>query len=242
MGINENKHPQHAFLSPGCFVLLQQFDGVCKSVSRLRAQVTEGQEEAKQAVAQQQQQQQLLEHQQLVLLEHMTELSSQLEGLSPASDALEAGRSPGGAREAGGGDDNNSGEMLPNAEGDASAAQFARRIDKAVEEKRYDDAFGMAISADLQKETRGYWVTYLCGTIDPGHLFDIDPPPLGQAALLGVAKGKQSASNLTCSVSRLPAFSFGSSASLRLTLCVFFCVSGIRPSCTKSFMHHACMV
>ena len=177
----------------------QNCDVTGKSLSKLRIQVLEAQEEAKQAAAQQQQQQHLhqqqlllLQQQQQLLLEQVTEMASQLGEVSAVADSTEgpSEHSRGSHRQALR-SPTRAVEEKPAAAHRETSAQFARRLHTAVDEKRYDDAFGMAVSADIQKYTKGYWVTYLCKTLDAGLLFDMDPPPMGQPALLGIVKGAQ---------------------------------------------------
>ncbi|KAL8271445.1 hypothetical protein Esti_004646 [Eimeria stiedai] len=154
----------------------------------------EARDEAKQAVAQQQHQQQVQQQQHAVMLEQLTQLSAQVGGLSVSSRVAGEGAllalSAGEPAKVGV-------SSRPKARTDVLfpmenerdfAAHFTRKLNTALEEKRYDDAFGLAVSADLQKGSKGQWLRFLCGSINPTHFFDMDPPPLGQAALLGVVK------------------------------------------------------
>ncbi|KAL8437381.1 hypothetical protein ACSSS7_000976 [Eimeria intestinalis] len=172
------------------------FDGIGKSLSKIRVQVQEARDEAKQAVAQQQHQQQVQHQQHAVVLDQLTQLSAQVGGLSASSRAaaevgplaMTSGEAP-LPKAALSSRPKARTEVVSPLENERDyTGQFTRKLNGALEEKRYDDAFGLAVSADLQKGNKGQWLCFLCGNINPTQFFDMDPPPLGQAALLGIVK------------------------------------------------------
>ncbi|OEH75744.1 hypothetical protein cyc_01280 [Cyclospora cayetanensis] len=68
------------------------------------------------------------------------------------------------------------------------SAHFTESLKAAVEENKLDEAFGLAISADIRQNTKGFWVTHVCKNLDADAVFDVEPPALSQPVLLGVGK------------------------------------------------------
>ena len=180
-------------------------------MAALRFQLRDLREEAKQNLEQQQQQQQQLvslqqqvqrqQHGQHEFLQQQQQVLTQLTTVTNQISVLFS--------QAGGAGTplqlcdrmSNAGEgslAVPGAAAAAAAAaeretsvQFATRLKALTAEEKIDEAFGLAISADLEKETKGFWVNFICKLVNPDKIFDAEPPLLGQAALLGVGKGNK---------------------------------------------------
>ncbi|KAL8434042.1 hypothetical protein Efla_001514 [Eimeria flavescens] len=182
------------------------------------AQQQQQQQHQQQLLQQQQQQQQHMRHQQHVLvMEQLTRLSSQVDQLLTFSMTAGVGAAAGvagveaptpalktpleaplgaslgaslGALKRPPVEQRRDASLAQECE---QEAQLTRKLNAALDEKRYDDAFGLALSNDILKESKGQWLDLLCSSINPSDFFDMDPPPLGQGALLGIVKGKRAA-------------------------------------------------
>ncbi|CDI78662.1 hypothetical protein EPH_0030130 [Eimeria praecox] len=187
--------------------MVDNFGTAEKGLADVRFQLRDLREEAKQGLEQQQQQQQQLvsiqqhveqqqqqqQHflqQQQQVMEHLATITNQISVFS--SQAAATGTPPqpcdrlspavGSSLAVSGAAAAVTGER-------ETSLQFSDRLKDMVANDKYEEAFGLAISADLEKETKGVWVNFVCKQLNPDKIFDAEPPALGQAALLGIGKG-----------------------------------------------------
>ncbi|PFH37568.1 hypothetical protein BESB_040260 [Besnoitia besnoiti] len=100
---------------------------------------------------------------------------------------------PGGrGGDAGGRGDSAGGDMGGAASGgnreESEEEKLKKRLVHCLQAQNFEEAFSLAIAADLQQSTGGSWLLSVCSYFYPSQFFEREPLPLSQAALLGTVK------------------------------------------------------